>query len=131
MKKNVQDILPLDSLIILSRFHQEKRLTILDLTHSIQKSEQATRVSLEKLVEAGLVEAQRTGRGRTYTLSAKLYQKSGKKADYVRQTGFDPIQQEQMIIRLIKSIKQFNEPKLPIYVVLVLFRRSVFSRKWF
>lgn len=97
--------LPLDSLIILSRLRQERRLTTIDLTHSTQKSEQETRVILEKLVESGLIEAHGIGRGRTYTLSAKLYQKSGQKADYVRQTGFDPIQQEQMILRFIKEHK--------------------------
>ena len=73
------------------------------MTHSTQKSEQATRITLEKLVESGLVEAHGTGRGRTYTLSAKLYQKTGQKAGYVRQAGFDPIQQEQMILSYIKE----------------------------
>ena len=97
--------LPLDSLIILSRLRQERRLTTTDLSHSTQKSEQETRVVLEKLVESGLIEAHGTGRGRTYTLSAKLYRNSGQKAGYVRQAGFDPIQQEQMIISYIKEHK--------------------------
>jgi ATP-dependent DNA helicase RecG len=76
-----------------------------DLTHSTQKSEQATRVILGKLVESGLIEAHGNGRARTYTLSAKLYQKTGQKAGYVRQTGFDLIQQEQMILSYIKEHK--------------------------
>ena len=93
--------MPIDSLIILSRLRYERRLTTADLTADTQKSEQATRTALEKLVEAGLVEAHGTGRGRTYTLSAKVYQHSGQKADYVRQAGFDPIQQEQMVLAYI------------------------------
>ena len=93
--------MPIDSLIILSRLLYERRLTTADLTADTQKSEQATRTALEKLVEAGLVEAHGTGRGRTYTLSAKVYQHSGQKADYVRQAGFDPIQQEQMVLAYI------------------------------
>lgn len=93
--------LPLDSLIILSRLRQERRLTTTDLTPSTQKSEQETRAALEKLVEAGLVEAHGAGRGRTYTLSAKMYSKAGQKAAYVRQAGFDPIQQEQMVLSYI------------------------------
>jgi len=104
-EKRTGHSLPLDSLIILSRLRQEKRLATLDLTHSTQKSEQATRVTLEKLVESGLVEAHGTGRGRTYTLSAKLYQKTGQKAGYIRQAGFDSIQQEQMILSYIKEHK--------------------------
>ncbi len=93
--------MPIDSLIILSRLRYERRLTTSDLTTDTQKSEQATRMALEKLVEAGLVEAHGTGRGRTYTLSAKVYQHSGQKAAYVRQAGFDPIQQEQMVLAYI------------------------------
>jgi len=58
---------------------------------------------LEKLVEAGLVEAQGTGRGRTYILSAKVYKKSGQKAAYIRQAGFEPIQQEQMVLAYIEK----------------------------
>lgn len=104
-EKRIGDSLPLDSLIILSRLRQERRLTTVDLTPSTQKSEQETRTTLEKLVESGLIEAHGTGRGRTYTLSAKLYQNAGQKAGYVRQAGFDIIQQEQMIMSYIKEHK--------------------------
>jgi ATP-dependent DNA helicase RecG len=34
-------------------------------------------------------------------LSAKIYRKQGQKADYVRQAGFDQIQQEQMVLTYI------------------------------
>jgi len=101
--------MPIDSLIILSRLRHERRLTTADLTADIQKSEQATRTALEKLVEAGLVEAHGIGRGRTYTLSAKVYRHADQKAAYVRQAGFDPIQQEQMVLAYIdkhSSIKR-------------------------
>jgi len=48
-----------------------------------------------------LVEAHGAGRGRTYTLSARVYRKKGQKAGYVRHVGFDPIQQEQMVLQYI------------------------------
>jgi ATP-dependent DNA helicase RecG len=96
--------MPLDSLIILSRLHQERRLTTADLAPSTQKSEQETRAALEKLTEAGLVDAHGTGRGRTYTLSAGVYSQAGQKADYVRQAGFDLIQQEQMVLNYIDRL---------------------------
>ncbi|WP_157468380.1 DNA glycosylase AlkZ-like family protein [Desulfatibacillum aliphaticivorans] len=85
------------------RLRHERRLATMDLTPDTQKSEQATRTALEKLVEAGLVEAHGTGRGRTYTLSAKVYRKIGQKADYIRQAGFEPIQQEQMVLSYIEK----------------------------
>ena len=105
----------LDSLIILSRLRQERRLTTADLAPSIQKSEQEARAALEKLVEAGIVEAHGGGRARAYTLSAKIYRKTGQKAAYIRQAGFDPIQQEQMVLSYIAkhgSIKRVDVAEL-------------------
>ena len=93
--------LPIDSLIILSRLREERRLTITELAPSVQKPEANVRATLERLVEAGLLEPHGAGRGRTYTLSARLYRKAGKKAEYVRQAGFEPIQQEQMVLSYI------------------------------
>lgn len=62
-----------------------------------------------------MVEAHGTKRGRSYTLSAKVYRKSGEKAAYVRQAGFDTIQQEQMVLSYIKkhgSIKRADVMEL-------------------
>ena len=107
--------MPIDSLIILSRLRYERRLTTVDLTASTQKSEHATRTAVEKLIEAGLVEAHGTGRGRAYTLSARVYRHSGRKAAYIRQAGFDRIQQEQMVLAYIEkhgSIKRADTAEL-------------------
>jgi len=107
--------MPIDSLIILSRLRYERRLTTLDLIANTQKSEQSTRNSLEKLVEAGLVDAHGAGRGRAYTLSAKVYRHSGRESAYIRQVGFDPIQQEQMVLAYIDkhgSIKRADAADL-------------------
>ena len=93
--------MPIDSLIILSRLREERRLTTADLVPSIQKPEASVRAALEKLVETGLLEAHGVGRGRAYTLSAAYYRKSGKKSEYIRQAGFAPIQQEQMVLNFI------------------------------
>ena len=95
--------MPIDSLIILSRLRNERRLRTTDLARSVQKPETVVRGTLEKLVEAGVVEAHSTGKGRTYTLSAKVYKGAGQKAAYVRQVGFDPIQQEQMVLNFIDT----------------------------
>jgi ATP-dependent DNA helicase RecG len=70
---------------------------------SVQKPDSVVRATLEKLTEAGLLQPHGTGRGRTYTLSANLYRKAGKKAEYIRQAGFAPIQQEQMVLNYIEK----------------------------
>jgi ATP-dependent DNA helicase RecG len=107
--------MPIDSLIILSRLKEERRLTTSDLAPSVQKSEANVRATLERLVETGFLEPHGTGRGRTYTLSATLYRKAGKKSEYIRQAGFAPIQQEQMVLNYIDkhgSIKRAEVAEL-------------------
>ena len=107
--------MPIDSLIILSRLKEERRLTTSDLVPFVQKSESSVRATLEKLVEAGFLESHGTGRGRTYILSASLYRHAGKEAEYIRQAGFVPIQQEQMVLSYIKkhgSIKRADAADL-------------------
>ena len=89
--------LPIDTLIILSRLKDGRRLTAGKLTDFIQKPEPTAHAVLERLVESGLIEAHGTGRGREYTLAASVYKRLGQKAEYVRQKGFSDIQQRQMI----------------------------------
>jgi ATP-dependent DNA helicase RecG len=93
--------MPIDSLIILSRLREERRLTTTDLAPSVQKPEANVQATLEKLVEIGFLEPHGNGRGRTYTLSVRLYQNAGQRAEYIRQAGFAPIQQEQMVLNYI------------------------------
>lgn len=95
--------MPIDTLIMLSRLREERRLTTMDFAVAVQKSESVARSAVEKLVESGLVEPHGTGRGRTYTLSAKVYRTAGKKSEYVRQAGFAPIQQQQMVLTYIEK----------------------------
>ena len=73
------------------------------LAQAIQRDETAARGTLERLVEAGLVEAHGVKRGRTYTLSAKVYRETGGAGDYVHQVGFDAIQQEQMVLQYVSN----------------------------
>jgi ATP-dependent DNA helicase RecG len=98
----------LDALIILSHLRTERRIDITTAAQAIQKNESVARSILERLVEAGLVEPQGIKKGRTYTLSASIYRQLGQSADYIRQVGFDRIQQEQMIIQYIQKNGQIK-----------------------
>ena len=95
--------IPIDSLIVLSRLRRERRMDIHLLASAIQKDDSAARAVIERLMEIGLVEAHGVKKGRTYTLSARVYQRLDQKAGYIRQTGFDPIQQEQMVLKYIRK----------------------------
>src|SRR5207244_4499168 len=73
------------------------------LAQDIQRNEGAARAVLEQLVEAGLVVAHGVKKGRTYTLSPTVYQGLGQAAGYIRQAGFDAIQQEEMVLKYVQS----------------------------
>ena len=114
-EEQMNSAMPVDSLIILSRLREERRLTTSEFAISLQKTEVAVRAALEKLVESGLIEPHGTGRSRSYTLSVKVYSCTGQHSAYIRQVGFDPIQQEQMILKYIDtqgSIKRADTAEL-------------------
>ena len=95
--------LPIDSMVALALLRHERRIDTNRLAREIQRDEAAARKVVERLVEAGLVVAHGIKKGRTYTLSSNVYKALGQPADYVRQVGFDPIQQEQMVLQFAAS----------------------------
>lgn len=96
-------VLGLDELLILNALWQERSLTTGDAAHLLQKSEAQTRSTLHTLVEAGLVEERGQKKGRTWHLAAAVYRLLGDKAGYVRQRGFEPLQQEQMVLQYVEK----------------------------
>lgn len=90
--------IPFETLMVLARLRQQQRLSAADLAAAIQQNEAATQKVLKLLIEAGLIEGHGVKQERSYTLSAKVYQRLGQSADYLRQTSFDPNKQEQMVI---------------------------------
>lgn len=95
--------LGLDELLVLNALWRERRLTTPEAGRLIQRSEAEARGVLEHLIEAGLVEARGTGRGRAYHLSAATYRRLGGEAAYVRAKGFERPQMEQMILEYAKA----------------------------
>ncbi len=95
-------ILGLDDLLLLNALWQERYLATAEAARLIQKSEAEARAVLEHLVETGLIESRGERRGRTYHLPASTYKRMGEKAAYIRQRGFEPLQQEQMILQYVE-----------------------------
>ena len=91
--------LNLDELLILNELWMERRLPLQSLARTIQKPESEARSLVQRLIERGLIEGRGEARGRTYHLSAATYRRLGRKAAYVRQRGFEPLQQEQMVLQ--------------------------------
>lgn len=104
--------LPIDSLIALAALRESKRVTTDELAVLIQRDATSAKRTLEALTEAGLVEAHGSTRGRSYALSASLYQAAGDKAAYTRQAGFTTIQHEQMVFNYVQQHGQIQRAEV-------------------
>ena len=71
-----------------------------EIGKSLFLPEAKLRATLERLTEAGLIEAIGSNRGRTYVLSAKMYHDPVK---YVRQTDIDQIRYKELIMKLAEK----------------------------
>lgn len=96
-------VLGLDEMLMLNALWQERSLGTGALAQLTQKSESESRATLHRLVEAGLIEERGQKKGRTWHLSAATYRALGDKAGYVRQRGFEPLQQEQMVLQYVTT----------------------------
>jgi ATP-dependent DNA helicase RecG len=96
-------VLGLDELLILNALWQERSLTTDEAARLTQKPEADARATLHRLVEAGLVEERGQKKGRTWLLSAASYRALGDRAGYVHQRGFEPLQQEQMVLQYVEK----------------------------
>ena len=95
--------MPVDALIALRALRDERRLDTTALAAMIQKDIIAARRVLERLTEAGLADARGARRDRTYLLSPAVYRRWGESAAYVRQRGFDRLQEEQMVSQFVNA----------------------------
>lgn len=102
-EKRLGGPISIDSLLILSKLRDVRRADAAELAEALQKDVTAARTELERLVEGGLVQAHGATKGRTYTLSPAVYRKLGHTAEYVRQAGFDRLQQEQLVLKLLEQ----------------------------
>ncbi len=95
--------LALDELLILNALWQARSVTTDEAARLVQKPESQARAALSRLLESGLVEERGQKKGRTWHLSAATYRLLGDKAGYVRQRGFEPLQQEQMVLQYVEK----------------------------
>lgn len=91
--------LTIDELIVLNHLYFNRRADSTTMSVLLQKSLTRAQSILEKLVERGLISPIGEKRGRVYMLHASVYKNLGDPSGYVRSRGFEPIQQEQMILQ--------------------------------
>ncbi len=102
-EKRLGRSLPINSLLILSALRSHRRLNIHEISEVIHVGEARAKANVEKLVEAGLVEANGSSKARSYILSSKVYKEQNNIVGYVRQTGIDAIKYEAWIMELVNK----------------------------
>ena len=101
-------LLGVDELLLLNALWRDRSFVTEAAARLVQKPEADARATLHRLVEAGLVEERGQKKGRTWHLSAAAYRALGDKAGYVRQRGFEPLQQEQMVLQYVDKHGHIN-----------------------
>lgn len=96
-----QEPLPVETLLVLTELRRARRAGAAALGQALQRSENQSARICERLVERGLLQAHGSARHRQYILHPNVYRSLGQKAEYVRQAGFAPIQQVEMIRRYV------------------------------
>lgn len=94
--------MPLNALLILNVLKQGRRMTLDAIHRELHLPEVKLRAALERLTEAGLLEALGSGKGRNYVLSAKMYRDP---VEYVRQTDIDQLRYKELILKLAAKKK--------------------------
>ena len=95
--------LPINSLLILNGLKINRRATVNELAEFSHITVEKSRITVERLVESGLIDAVGNGKGRYYTLSAGLYQADNNMTGYVRQKGIDKVRHPEMVMQFAKE----------------------------
>ncbi len=94
--------LPINSLLILNTLKQGRRMTVRDLSEETSLPEARVRAAVERMTEAGLLDAIGNTKGRSYILNQKIYQD---KVRYVRQTDIESIRYPELVKSLVEKKK--------------------------
>ena len=95
--------LPIYALLVLNSLKHFHRASVRDITEDIHSEETKVKNTIESLIEAGLVEATGSGKGRSYILSSKVYRSADNNISYVRQSGIDKLRYSELVLKLAKT----------------------------
>lgn len=100
--------LRLEELQVLAELLRERQMTTAELAAVVQRTDAETRSLLTRMVERGWVQARGEGKARSWHLSASVYRVLDAPSGYVRVHGFEPLQQQQMILQYVQAHGQIT-----------------------
>ena len=99
-QKKLGRSLPIYSLLILNLLKQRNRMTSSEISSELKLEDRRVKITLESLVNSGIVEASGSGRGKNYMLSSEYYHRTGNAIAYVRQKGIASIRYDELVMQL-------------------------------
>jgi len=93
----------LEEMLVVNAVAAERRVAVPRAAELLQKGEPAARAVLERLVEAGVLEARGERQQRVYLFTAATYRAIGPASAYTRAAGFEVLQQEQMVLGYLQA----------------------------
>lgn len=93
----------LEEMLIVNVVDRERRLGVPRAAQLLQKGEAAARAVLERLVESGVLEARGERAQRVYLFTPATYRAIGPASAYTRASGFEALQQEQMVLAHLRA----------------------------
>jgi len=97
--------MPINTLLVLNALRDLPRSDVHQLAEATNLTETMVKTILDRAIEANLVEAYGSGRGRNYILSSRIYAQRGKKSGYVQQSDID----ETRYLELIRKMAESND----------------------
>ena len=97
--------MPINTLLVLNALRDLPRSDVHQLAEAVNLTETMVKSILDRAIEANLVDAYGSGRGRNYILSSRMYAQKGKKIGYVQQSDID----ETRYLELIRKMAENNE----------------------
>ena len=102
----------LEEMMLVNAVDRERRIDWLRAAELLQKGEATTRAVLERLVEGGVLEARGERAQRVYRFTAATYRAIGPASAYTSAAGFEPLQQEQMVLAHLRAHGRVTRPEI-------------------
>lgn len=96
------------SLLVLHLLHDQRKLTVEQLSEQLKRDSTLVRRHVEQLLESGLVAPQGQGRGRAYTLSQRVYTAFDREDAYQFQATLRPEEIDQRILDLASGLEKLR-----------------------
>ena len=111
-ERKINQVMPINALIILNALKYERRLSLSDFAKRIQRRESDAKETVEWLVEIGMVEGIGNGAARRYMLSSNVYALSGNAAGYSRQRGLTTEEEIAQIQQVLNETSTITRAKV-------------------